>query len=199
MATIDPLLLEKLLARSALGDHQAFAATYQLASPQLLGVILRILPQRARAEEVLQEAFVSIWTHAGEYRASLAAPMTWMTTIARNKALDVLRQRKHQELTLEDSETHFDIADEAQDPLGLFDRACHTMRIANCMQTLNPAQRQALALAYYHGLSHAELAAHMTTPLGTIKTWVRRGLERMKHCLNSLSQPQSQPAAEGQE
>jgi RNA polymerase sigma-70 factor (ECF subfamily) len=194
MTNLDPIQLEKLLAHCALGNQQALAQLYQLTSAQLLGVILRILPQRARAEEVLQEAFINIWLHAGQYRASLAAPMTWMTTIVRNKTLDVVRQNKNMELSLDDTETHFDVADESGDPLALFDRACHQMRIAHCMQTLNPAQRQALALAYYQGLSHGELAQHMETPLGTIKAWVRRGLERMKHCLNNLSPVTREPS-----
>lgn len=200
MAHLDPAQLEKLLARCALGDQAAFAQVYQYTSPQLFGVILRILHQRPRAEEVLQEVFINIWHHAAQYRASLAAPMTWMTTIARNKALDALRQGKGLEmLALDEPETHFEIPDEGADPLALFDRACHQMQIEHCMQTLSPAQRQALALAYYQGLSHAELAQHMETALGTVKTWIRRGLERMKSCMNNLSQSNRASRAQEQQ
>ena len=184
------LELQAQLARVALGDKTAFERLYRMTSAHLFGVALRILNQRDAAEDVLQEAFVNVWRQAGSYRAATSQPMTWLITIVRNKALDVVRSaaaRHETEMpTGEDGEA-MDIPDDRQglanEPLGLLEQAVDALRIRRCMDGLDAAHRQCLALAYYRGMSHSEVAAHVNAPLGSVKAWVRRGLERLKRCL----------------
>jgi RNA polymerase sigma-70 factor, ECF subfamily len=182
---LDSALLSGLLARSALKDQQAFADLYRRTSPKLLGMALRILHRQDWAEEVLQESFVSIWQHAGDYTAAKSAPVTWMTSIVRNRALDFLR-RPREELPGEFEAMLEVIADETPGLLdGLAERE-EARSLVRCLETLEPSQRQTIALAFFHGLTHSELAAHLKAPLGTVKTWVRRGLERLKSCLGAI-------------
>lgn len=183
--------LSQLLIRIAQQDARAFEQLYQATSSHLFGAALRILNHQERAEEVLQEAFVNIWKQAGSYSAALAAPMTWMTSVVRNKALDYLRQAKRADTSTvhsgnEEGEDLLDqIADQRPDPLALLMQASEGLQLRQCLETLEAAQRQSLALAYYDGLSHAELAAHLQAPLGTVKAWVRRGLEKLKKCMET--------------
>ena len=181
--------LVRLLSRVALRDHRAFEELYRLTSAHLFGVALRILNRQDRAEEVLQEAYVNVWNQAGSYACGLSAPMTWLISVVRNKALDWLRQVKladESSVFLNDGEEDYlhQIADEGADPQSLFSEASERVRLQQCLAALEAAQRQCMALAYYHGLSHAELAAHLQAPLGTVKAWVRRGLEKLKKCLD---------------
>jgi RNA polymerase sigma-70 factor, ECF subfamily len=172
--------LGELLARSALGDRAAFARLYQATSAKLYGVALRILRREDWAEEVLQECYVNVWRHAPEYNASRAAPMTWMTSIVRNRCLDWLR-RPNPEPLAEGAEEALE--SDGPGPLDELERARESGAIARCLRALEAKQRQAIALAFYDGLSHAELAQHLREPLGTVKTWVRRGLTKLRSCL----------------
>jgi len=172
--------LGELLSRSALGDRAAFARLYQATSSKLYGVALRILRREDWAEEVLQECYVSVWRHAPEYNASRAAPMTWMTSIVRNRCLDWLR-RPNPEPLAEGAEEALE--DTGPGPLAELERGRESGAIARCMGGLEAKQRQAIALAFFDGLSHAELAHHLREPLGTVKTWVRRGLAKLRTCL----------------
>jgi RNA polymerase sigma-70 factor (ECF subfamily) len=177
--------LAELLAQAALKNQRAFADLYQLTAAKLYGVALRILRRQDWAEEVLQECYVSIWNHAGDYAVQKSAPLTWMTSIVRNRSLDWLR-RPRQEATGEE----YDIAaeawqDEAPGPLERLAASTEAAALARCLQQLEGKQRQSIMLAFFHGLSHSELAGHMKQPLGTVKTWVRRGLERLKICLGA--------------
>ena len=177
--------LARWLARVALRDRVAFELVYRATSGHLLAVALRILNQRERAEEVLQEAFVNVWHNAASFNASVASPMTWLINVVRNKAIDLLRSGKAERgSTYElDDEALQVAADESQQPQRLLDDSLHRLRIDACMAELSAAQRQALALAYYHGMVHTEIAASIGAPLGTVKAWVRRGLERLRPCL----------------
>jgi RNA polymerase sigma-70 factor, ECF subfamily len=175
--------LAALLAQCALGNQQAFADLYRATSAKLFGVTLRILRREDWAEEVLQESYVNIWNHAGDYAVQKSAPLTWMTSIVRNRSLDWLRRPRQ-----ENSGEEYDIAleawqDETPGPLERLTAARDASALADCLGTLDNRQRQTIMLAFFHGLSHSELAAHLRQPLGTIKTWVRRGLERLKNCL----------------
>ena len=175
--------LAELLAQAALKNQRAFADLYQLTSPKLFGVALRILRRQDWAEEVLQECYVNIWNHAGNYAVQKSAPLTWMTSIVRNRCLDWLR-RPQQEATGDE----YDIAveawqDDAPGPMESLVASSEAAALARCLQELDAKQRQSIMLAFFHGLSHSELASHMKQPLGTVKTWVRRGLERLKGCL----------------
>jgi len=192
MATLprDNEHLARLLARTAARDHTAFTELYELTSAHLFGVALRILHRSERAEEVLQDAYVNIWNQAGSYAAGLSAPMTWLSSVVRNKALDRLRQ-----VRLSDQSTVVLVDDEGEefldqvaaapraDPQELLSQATEGLRLRHCLGTLDAPQRQSLALAYYDGLSHSELAGHLHAPLGTVKAWIRRGLDKLKQCL----------------
>jgi len=175
------------LARVALGDRAAFERVYRATCAHLLGVAFRILNSRQRAEEVLQEAFMNVWQGAGGFNASVAGPMTWLINVVRNKAIDALRSGKSERAATRelDDEAMAAAADEAQQPLALLERSLESLRIAACMGELGAPQRQALALAYYRGMVHTEIAQALGTPLGTAKAWVRRGLEKLKACLEA--------------
>jgi RNA polymerase sigma-70 factor (ECF subfamily) len=177
--------LGALLARVALHDRAAFERVYHATCAHLLGVAFRILNNRERAEEVLQEAFVNVWHGARGYNPSVATPMTWLINIVRNKAIDTLRSgasERRSTSTLDDDAVQVQ-ADPALEPHQLLDASLQRAHIDACMAALNAQQRQALALAYYKGLVHSEIAQQMGAPLGTAKAWVRRGLDKLKDCL----------------
>ncbi len=179
--------LRAQLARVALGDRAAFERVYQMTSSHLFGVALRILNRQDAAEDVLQDSFVNVWHHAGSYQATAGQPMTWLISIVRNKALDVVRSaaaRHETEMPLNEEGEELDVQDERPNPLGLLMQAADALAIRACLEALDAAHRQSLALAYYHGLSHSEVAAQMSAPLGSVKAWVRRGLERLKKCVD---------------
>ena len=180
------LRLAELLAQCALKNQHSFNNLYQLTAAKLYGVALRILRRPDWAEEVLQECYVNIWNHAGDYAMAKSAPLTWMTSIVRNRCLDWLR-RPQTEATGEE----YDIAveawqDDAPGPMEQLVAASESAALARCLQQLEAKQRQSIMLAFFHGMSHSELASHMKLPLGTVKTWVRRGLERLKGCLSGV-------------
>jgi RNA polymerase sigma-70 factor (ECF subfamily) len=185
MATDAPQAqLTALLARCALRDQSALALLYALSSPKLFGVALRIVRREDWAEDVLQECYLRIWHHAPEYRAGLASPMTWMTSIVRNRCLDWLRRPSFEVADVDGA-----LADATpsadEGPYARLERSGEAADIADCLKGLDARQRQAIVLAFYDGLSHAELASHLREPLGTVKTWVRRGLLRLKTCLEA--------------
>jgi len=185
-------LLSALLARAALGDREAFARLYDRSSPHLLGVILRINRDRAQAEDLLQEVYVSIWRAAGTFDAAQSQPLTWLTSIARNRAIDSLRRKQTEPQTRpaplnddEDRDVYDDVADPAPGPVALLGEASEARALTHCLDQLSGPQRQSVALAFYDGLTHAEVAAQMRQPLGTVKSWVRRALQALKSCLDS--------------
>ena len=177
--------LMDLLARTALADQRAFAELYNLTSAHLYAVALRILRQSASAEEVLQESFVNIWHHAGSYVAARSQPLTWLTSIVRNRCLDQLRRREVDTVTIDDEDEGMTLPDNGPTPLEMLVSGADARAVKACVEALESGQKQAVALAFYRGLSHAELAAHLHEPLGTVKSWVRRGLERLKACLDA--------------
>ena len=151
---------------------------------------MRILRREDWAEEVLQDCYVNIWNHASKYSAALSAPMTWMTSIVRNRCLDWLR-RPNLEVVIESGEDGGNLIDaqasEDPGPLDELSRTSEARALAECLARLEAKQRQAVMLAFFDGLSHSELAAHLREPLGTVKTWVRRGLIHLKGCLESTA------------
>lgn len=188
--------LAAALARTALGDREAFARLYRLTSAHLFGVILRIDSDRQRAEDILQDTFVNVWRAAGGFDAARSQPSTWLTSIARHRAIDSLRRRQTEPVTVSRWATRADgrDGDESVDLLALLpdDEAGPAQRqaeartahgIHQCLGDLSAAQRQCLALTYYQGLSHAEAAARLEQPLGSVKSWVRRGLQALRQCL----------------
>jgi RNA polymerase sigma-70 factor (ECF subfamily) len=189
------LELSRLLARAGLGDRAAFATLYQQSSAHLLGVILRIQRDRAQAEDILQEVYVNVWRAARSFDAAQSQPLTWLTSIARNRAIDSLRRTQTQpqlrsnfaspDNDNEDSDVYDTVASDAPGPLDLLSRASDARALATCMEGLSAPQRQSVALAFFDGLSHAEVAENMGQPLGTVKSWVRRALLSLKSCLDA--------------
>ena len=176
-----------LLAKVALGDQEAFADLYRQSSSHLYGVAVRILREGSAAEEVLQEAFVSVWHHAGSYVAAKSQPLTWLSAIVRNRCLDQLRRRELDTVTMttdDDDGKEFDLPSGDPTPVETLLAGAEAQSVRDCVDALDAGQKQAIALAFYQGLSHAELADHLRQPLGTVKSWVRRGLERLKGCLD---------------
>jgi RNA polymerase sigma-70 factor (ECF subfamily) len=190
---VDPAqnqVLAGLLTACARQDRAAFGRLYQSTSSKLFGVAVRILRREDWAEEVLQDCYVSIWNHAGSYEPGRSAPMTWMTSIVRNRCLDWLR-RPNLEVALARPDDDGDdplenVPSEDPGPLEALARSADAKALGECLRRLEGKQRQAIMLAFYEGLSHSELASHMHEPLGTVKTWVRRGLERLKGCLGTM-------------
>jgi RNA polymerase sigma-70 factor (ECF subfamily) len=180
----DAHLLQALAARCALRDQAAFAELYRRTAPKLFAVALRILRRRDWAEDVLQESFVNIWNHFGEYSAQKSAPLTWMTAVVRNRSLDWLRRPNLEQGREDYDELAGRLPDEAAlQPERLLQDARESRGLHECLDRLSSSQRQSIALAYLHGLSHGELAAHLGQPLGTVKTWVRRGLDKLRECM----------------
>jgi RNA polymerase sigma-70 factor, ECF subfamily len=180
--------LAALLARVAIGDQQAFADLYGLASPHLYAVAIRIVRHGALAEEMLQEAFVSVWHHAGTYDAAKSQPITWLTSIVRNRCLDWLRRREIDTETLtqgDDDSAAWEPPSEGPSPVDLLLAAADAQALRGCVDALEAGPRQAIALAFFQGFSHRELAAHLREPLGTVKSWVRRGLATLRRCLET--------------
>jgi len=179
--------LEDLLSRTALRDKQAFQRLYEIASPRLFGVLIRLVRVRAVAEEILQECFVSIWQNSGSYMSSRSQPMTWMTSIARNRALDYLRSSHHKTTVYHDDEEQvLEIPDETPGALdGLLAEAeAQAQALRDCLGALDVKMQQCIAAAFYRGLNHDQVAAECGAPLGTVKSWIRRGLERLRRCLD---------------
>ena len=179
--------LQELLAATARRDaasQAAFAALYQATSSKLFGVALRIVRREDWAEEVLQECYVNIWNHSATYKLQLSAPMTWMTSIVRNRCLDWLRRPRMEDAT--DDNAVFEAVESPEPgPLALLEQSTEARAIAGCMAELDAKQRQAVSIAFFEGLTHTELAQKMGEPLGTVKTWVRRGLTKLKDCLGA--------------
>ena len=184
--------LASLLARVGMGDRACFSALYDRTSGHLLAVVLRIQRNRALAEDLLQEVYVSVWKAAGSFDAARSQPLTWLTHIARNRAIDSLRRAQTQpqlESTTRDNDDERPdaaetMADSGPGPLELLGLASQKRELSACMERLTPPQRQSVALAFFDGLSHAEVAAQLREPLGTVKSWVRRALATLKGCLD---------------
>lgn len=181
--------LRTWLAAVSRQDGDAFRSLYEATSAKLFAFALRILMKREWAEEALQESFVNIWNNAGSYQSSLAAPMTWMTTIVRNKAFDMLR-RVDNAVEIDADTFDKDVMDalESTDPTPIeaLQLSGDAKALARCMARLEGLHRQAVALAFYHDLSHSEVAEQLKQPIGTVKTWIRRSLERLRTCLSTL-------------
>lgn len=175
-----------LLDKVAQADEAALKALYDLTSSKLYGVALRVVSNRSWAEDVLQEAFLTIWRVAGDYKASLSPPMAWLCLIVRSRGLDFLRRRTSERadtaLPLDDvmAET---MAGDAPNPMDTALAGEQAWALHQCLSQLENRQREVVSLAYLRDLSHGELAEQLKLPLGTVKTWVRRGLEQLRGCM----------------
>lgn len=179
-------LLAALLQRCAGREASALAELYGLVSPLLLGCLLRILRRRALAEEALQDVFVRIWQSAGSFDEHRGRPLAWMVSMARYRAIDILRRERATPVdpsSLEDHEVTDDAA--ADDVTSGRDAALLDL----CLGRLPSEQRESLRLAYADGRSHQDIAAQLERPLGSVKSWIRRGLQSLKECLQSCAAP----------
>ena len=172
--------LEVLLPRIAAGDNAAFRALYLATSAKLFAIAVRTTTNRDWAEEVLQEVYMSIWQSAARYDPVRGAAMPWLTTLVRHAAIDRRRRAvaRGAYLGAPDSALEHLAAPETTD------RGVTLSALDLCLQGLEPVQRRAILLAYTQGHTHEELSALLRTPLGTIKSWIRRGLERLRKCLD---------------
>ena len=179
-----PDQLVPLLEAAGRGDQQAFAELYNAAAPKLYAIALRILKQEGQAQECLQDGLVRIWEHAADYRPERGAPMTWMGIIVRRRALDMIRRSGRERVgnEAEDVERWLDgraLAGPGEDPVDPVERD----KLLACLAELRPEQQQVLRWAYFEGLTHPEMAERSQVPLGTVKTWIRRGIARLRDCL----------------
>lgn len=173
---------EALLAQIALGNRGAFEALYRGTSDKLLGICLRVLRERAEAEEALQEVFTAVWRKAAQFDASKASAMSWLGMMARNKAIDRLRARPSRAAL-----TTLDMADDVPDPGASPAQQAEALtesdRLARCLDELEPRRRSLIREAFFGGFTYEELAVRVQAPLGSIKSWIRRGLLQLRTCL----------------
>ncbi|HQT55266.1 MAG: sigma-70 family RNA polymerase sigma factor [Phenylobacterium sp.] len=180
-SAIDPLT--ELMPRIAAGDRAALRQLYQATSAKLFGVCLRILSNRDESEDVLQEVYITIWRRADRFEAGRASVMTWISTIARNRAIDRLRARgplayaeQVEELEIDDGLPHAD---------ALLEAAQDGEALGRCLSELDERTEKVIRTAFFEGVTYEALAARMEAPLGTVKSWIRRGLAKLKGCLES--------------
>ena len=186
--TTDPTaraaLVEALVATGR-EDRAAFRTLYRLTSAKLFGVCLRICQDRSAAEDVLSDVYLLIWRRAGAYEPGRASPITWLATIARNRAIDWRRSTAARpSASLDDAP---DVADDQPSAVDQLLRSEEDGRLHLCLDQLDDRQRGAIRTAFFDGLTYAELAERDSVPLGTMKSWVRRGLLRLKDCLDAES------------
>ncbi|HEY9019542.1 MAG: sigma-70 family RNA polymerase sigma factor [Paracoccaceae bacterium] len=172
--------IEDLIARVALGDRAAFSKLYDNTSAKLFGVVLRVLNDRASAEDAVQDAYMKIWRHAGRYSANGMSPMTWMITIARNTAIDRLRQTR---ATVDLDHVAEHLTAPGPNPEQSAVAAGEARRIAACLDELEQDRGAAVRGAYLEGQSYADLAARFNVPLNTMRTWLRRSLQSLQECM----------------
>lgn len=171
-----------MLGAVAARDANGFRQLYETVAPQLFGTILRITRRRSVAEEILQDVFVRIWQNAVDYTPTLGAPYAWLHTIARNRAIDVIRQRDPAAVTgLEEPTDWFERIAEGRDREADF---VNVASLRHCLGELDPEARRCVLLAYFEGYSRNELAEQFDRPVGTIKTWLHRSLASLRACLD---------------
>jgi len=172
------------MQRVAAGDSLAFAMLYQKTSAKLLGILLRIVRERSRAEDILQDVYIKVWEQAASYKSERGSPMAWLIIMARSRALDDLRRYK--KFVSADTLPEFENspADLAH-PLDEREQQENTSLLLRCLDGLEQMKKEMVLLAYQGGLSREELAARFKTPVATVKTWLRRSLDSLRVCMNT--------------
>ncbi len=174
--------LAELMSRIADGDRAALRQLYDATSAKLFGVCLRILSNRDESEDVLQEVYITIWRRADRFEAGRASVITWVSTIARNRAIDRLRARGP--LAYAEQVDDMEIADGAESAHAILEAAQSGEALGRCLSTLDDRTEKVIRTAFFEGVTYEALAQRMATPLGTVKSWVRRGLLKLKECLD---------------
>ncbi|WP_299564146.1 sigma-70 family RNA polymerase sigma factor [uncultured Sulfitobacter sp.] len=174
--------IEDLIARVALKDRDAFSKLYDATSAKLFGVALRVLNNKAAAEDAMQDSYVKIWKNAHRYQSNGLSPMTWLITITRNTSIDRLRARRkgHQDIDM----PGFELAARGPSPEQSAIAASEAKRLMGCLDELEGDRGAALRGAYLEGKSYAELAETFAVPLNTMRTWLRRGLISLRACMS---------------
>jgi RNA polymerase sigma-70 factor (ECF subfamily) len=180
---LTPAELVWLLAAVAKGDQGAFERLYAATRAKLYGVVLRILRRHDLADEVIQETYLKIWRSAGQFDPALSAPITWMVTIARNRAIDLVRKKG--EGAIEEEPEAMDVAAENPDPLARRELNERLKSLFACIGRLEPERQRLVLLAYYNGWSRERLAKELDVPVNTVKTWLRRSLIEIRECLGA--------------
>ena len=178
--------LMTLIDRVAERDESALKALYDLTSGKLYGLSMRVVRNNEWAEDALQDTFLQIWRNAPDYRASLSPPMAWLGLIVRSRSLDLLRRRKaaREHLTDEIDEAMADTMEgDSPNPMDTSLASQQAWALHQCLGKLENKQREVVSLAYLRDLSHGELASQLKLPLGTVKTWIRRGLDQLRTCM----------------
>ena len=185
MAAASPTsdILTPLMARVAQGDREALRQLYDATSAKLFGVCLRILSDREESEDVLQDVYVTIWRRADRFDATRASVMTWLSTIARNRAIDRLRARGP--MAYAEPVDELEIPDGADSAETLLSAADDRNKLHGCLSELDERTEKVIRTAFFEGVTYEALARRMDAPLGTVKSWIRRGLAKLKGCLQS--------------
>jgi len=173
---------EALLEACAGGDRAALQRLYTMAAPQLFGLALGMVRRRDLAEEIMQDSFLAVWRHARGFDARRGTAMAWLSRIVRNNCIDSLRQRGR--VVPLDQSLIESWEDPAPNPAAAAELSQEARRLNACLDELEANPRRCVTLAYYQGLTFEEVAARMAAPLGTVKSWVRRSLMRLKSCLD---------------
>ena len=172
------------IAKCALNDKKAFESIYRETSPKIYAVLLRLLKNQVLAEEALQETFIHLWKNAASYNNEKGEPQAWIMGIARYRALDIQRKKKNQ-LKYEELYSHEkSITSTTSHPLHAQDT-----ELSQCLERLKPKAKDSIIMAYCEGYTHEELSHYLTTPIGTVKSWIRRGLKNLQECMHELSKP----------
>jgi RNA polymerase sigma-70 factor (ECF subfamily) len=177
---VTPQDITKLIVKVSMKDRGAFDALYRQTSAKLFGVCLRVLNDRAEAEEALQEVFVKIWTKADRFAVSELSPISWLVAIARNHAIDRVRARRQPSAGIDAA---LDVADPAPGPEAMAVAGAENERIYRCLDELEQDRAAAVRGAYLNGESYSELAKRHGVPLNTMRTWLRRSLMKLRECL----------------
>ena len=179
----DAALMERLVQR----DAEALETLYDRHSRAVFSLVYRIVQQRPTAEEVTQDIFLQLWRNARLYDAQRGSLQPWLLTLARNRALDTLRLKRERQRSREDDFGARELVCTAPDPETLADREDRAEKVRGVMAELPAQQRRAIELAYFDGMSHSEIAEKLMEPLGTVKSWIRNGLLKLREGLGALA------------
>ena len=164
----------------AAGDRDALAQLYRETSTKLFGICLQTLPSRAEAEDALQDVYVTVWRKAGLYDPARASPITWLAAVARNRCVDSLRRKRVQVAPLAAAA---DLPDGSDSAFAVIERQDDHDQLHRCLDELEDGHRDVIKSAFLEGLTYSELAQIRDVPLGTMKSWIRRSLVRLRGCI----------------